>query len=175
MGFFPWMRSRRITARIVLIAAASVLPISSSLHAATPAAQQQADAADTLDLTNLQDQFEAIATRVAPSVVAISAAIETVTDADDAVRADALNGDKLERILERTTRTVGTGFVIDADGYILTNEHVIGEASQIWVTTDSRKVYPAIVVGSDPRADLAVLNISDGDMSEVMFENFFSF
>ena len=48
----------------------------------------------------------------------------------------------------------GSGFIVSPDGYILTNEHVIGEAEQLWITTDDHKVYPAIVVGSDPRADL---------------------
>jgi len=62
-----------------------------------------------------------------------------------------------------------TGFVIDADGYILTNEHVIGEAETVWVTTDDRKVYPAIVVGSDPRADLAVLKIPGANFPIVKF------
>jgi S1-C subfamily serine protease len=157
MGFFPWMRAKRIVVPVVLLAAALPLLVPSSLRAAPPA--QPSDNASTIDLTNLQSQFESVAARVAPSVVAISAAVETATDADDALRTDSLNTDKLERMLERITRTVGTGFVIDSDGYILTNEHVIGESSQIWVTTDNRKVYPAIVVGSDPRADLAVLKI----------------
>src|SRR5687768_14979353 len=70
-----------------------------------------------------------------------------------------MNTEKLERVLARGTRMVGTGMVIDPDGYILTNEHVVGEAEQLWVTTDDRKVYPAMVIGSDPRADLAVLKI----------------
>src|SRR5687768_16522572 len=70
-----------------------------------------------------------------------------------------MNTEKLERVLARGTRMVGTGMVIDPDGYILTNEHVVGEAEQLWVTTDDKKVYPAMVIGSDPRADLAVLKI----------------
>lgn len=132
-----------------------------------PEARAQ-EASSTLQLANLQQQFQTIADRVAPSVVAISVAA-TAADSDDLLRADALNPDKLESILERTTRTVGTGFVIDSDGYILTNEHVIGQASHIWITTDDRKVYPAIVVGSDPRADLAVLKTPARDLKPVTF------
>src|SRR5439155_11789612 len=75
------------------------------------------------------------------------------------VRSEEMNPEKLQSILDQTTRTVGTGFIFDSDGYILTNEHVVGEAEQLWVTTDDHKVYPAIIVGSDPRADLAVLKI----------------
>jgi serine protease Do len=116
------------------------------------------DPTDTLDLTGLQGKFQAIARRVAPCVVAISAA-ETASPADAMQRADDLNSKKLEEVLDKTTRTVGTGFIFDADGFILTNEHVIEESQQYWVTTDDHKVYPAIVVGADPRADLAVLKI----------------
>ena len=64
---------------------------------------------------------------------------------------------------------VGTGFFIDPEGYILTNEHVIGEAESIWITTDDRKVYPAIVIGSDPRSDMAILKIPAHEMPSVRF------
>jgi serine protease Do len=114
--------------------------------------------ASTLDLTGLQQQFAVVAERVSPCVVAISASC-TPIDSDDALRTENLNPQKLDNILSKTTRTVGTGFFVDADGFILTNEHVICEAEQLWVTTDDRKVYPAIVIGSDPRADLAILKI----------------
>ena len=122
----------------------------------------------TLELSHLQSQFRAIAEKVSPSVVAISAEV-TAPDADEAMQSEAINGDKLETLLDRTTRIVGTGFVIDPDGFILTNEHVIGEAGQIWVTTDDRRVYPAIVIGSDPRADLAVLKVPAQNLPAVRF------
>ncbi|MBC8106812.1 MAG: trypsin-like peptidase domain-containing protein [Anaerolineae bacterium] len=123
---------------------------------------------ETLELTNLQSRFESIAQNMAPSVVAISAAVAPV-DADDALRSEDLNAHKLDAILTRVTRTVGTGFVIDGNGFILTNEHVVGDAKQIWVTTDDQKVYPAIVVGSDPRSDLAVLKIPADKLKAVTF------
>ena len=116
------------------------------------------DPSGTLDITGLEQQFAAVAEQIGPSVVAISAT-GTAVDADDALRSDNLSSERLSGMLDRTTRTVGTGFVIDAGGYILTNEHVIGDAEQLWVTTDSKMVYPAIVVGSDPRMDLAVLKV----------------
>jgi S1-C subfamily serine protease len=122
----------------------------------------------TVDLAGLEQKFEAVARQVAPSVVAISAAC-TAIEGEDVLRTDSLNAEKLDGLLARTTRTVGTGFVVDSDGYILTNEHVIGEAQQLWVTTDDRKVYPAIVVGSDPRQDLAVLKIPATGLPVVTF------
>ncbi len=121
-------------------------------------AADTSEAPSTLDLTDLERHFEAVARRVAPSVVAISVALEG-DGSDLTLRSDRLTAERLNRVLDRTTRTVGTGFFVSRDGHVLTNEHVIGEAQQIWVTLDSGKIYPAIVVGSDPRCDLAVLKI----------------
>jgi len=80
-----------------------------------------------------------------------------------------MNPETLQELLDRTTRTVGTGFVIDSDGYIVTNEHVIEDSQQFWVTTDDHKVYPAVVVGADPRADLAVIKIPASHLPTVTF------
>ena len=53
----------------------------------------------------------------------------------------------------------GSGFVIDKDGHILTNYHVIADARQVEVTLHNRKKYKATVVGTDPAHDLAVIQI----------------
>ena len=123
---------------------------------------------DTLQLADLQSAFENVAKKAAPSVVAISASV-TAVDADDAVRSDDMSTQKLSSILDHVTRTVGTGFFVDANGYIVTNEHVIGDAEQIWITTDDHHVFPAVVVGSDPRGDLAVLKIPACNMPVAKF------
>jgi S1-C subfamily serine protease len=102
--------------------------------------------------------FQQVAARVSSSVVAISAT-EDPFDADLGSGADDINPAKLAGLLDTVDRTVGTGFIFDSDGYIVTNDHVVAKAQQLWVTTDSHKIYPAIVVSSDPRADLAVLKI----------------
>jgi len=54
----------------------------------------------------------------------------------------------------------GSGFVIDKDGHILTNYHVIADARQVEVTLHNRKKYKATIVGTDPSHDLAVIQIS---------------
>jgi serine protease Do len=56
----------------------------------------------------------------------------------------------------------GSGFFISADGYAVTNNHVIEGVKSVEVTTDSGKVYPAKVVGTDGRTDIALIKI-DGD------------
>ncbi len=58
----------------------------------------------------------------------------------------------------------GSGFVIDKDGHILTNYHVIADARQVEVTLHNRKKYKATVVGSDPAHDLAVIQIKAPDL-----------
>jgi S1-C subfamily serine protease len=58
----------------------------------------------------------------------------------------------------------GSGFVIDKDGHILTNYHVIEGAQQVEVTMHNRKKYRATVVGSDPAHDLAVIQIKATDL-----------
>jgi S1-C subfamily serine protease len=58
----------------------------------------------------------------------------------------------------------GSGFVIDKDGHILTNYHVIEDAQQVEVTMHNRKKYKATVVGTDPAHDLAVIQIKAPDL-----------
>jgi S1-C subfamily serine protease len=58
----------------------------------------------------------------------------------------------------------GSGFVIDRDGHILTNYHVIAEARQVEVTMHNRKKYKATVIGTDPAHDLAVIQIKAADL-----------
>ncbi len=58
----------------------------------------------------------------------------------------------------------GSGFLVDPDGYILTNNHVVKGASAVWVIMSDGRRYHAEIVGTDPETDVAVLkvNIDDG-------------
>lgn len=58
---------------------------------------------------------------------------------------------------------VGSGFVYRSDGYILTNHHVIANATDITVSFYDKKQYKAVLVGTDNLTDLAVLKIDAGD------------
>lgn len=55
---------------------------------------------------------------------------------------------------------LGSGFIVTADGYVVTNNHVIDKASSIMVTLDDGTQVPAKLVGADPKNDLAVLKIT---------------
>ncbi len=59
----------------------------------------------------------------------------------------------------RTMEAKGSGFIIDANGTIVTNNHVVKGASSVSVTLDDGTVLPAKVVGRDPRTDIAVLRV----------------
>ena len=57
-------------------------------------------------------------------------------------------------------RSLGSGFVIQSDGYILTNNHVVDGAEKIMVRLSNREEYEAELVGTDPRSDLALLKVT---------------
>src|SRR5689334_17872798 len=56
----------------------------------------------------------------------------------------------------------GSGFIISADGYAVTNNHVVEKAESVQVTTDDGKIHNAKVIGTDPRTDLALIKVEDG-------------
>ena len=64
----------------------------------------------------------------------------------------------------------GSGFFISADGYAVTNNHVVDKAKTVEVTTDDGKSYTAKVIGTDPKTDLALIKLDGrGDFPYVKF------
>ena len=59
------------------------------------------------------------------------------------------------------TMAQGSGFFISADGYIVTNNHVVDHATEVTVTTSDGKTLAAKVIGADPTTDLALLKVND--------------
>ncbi len=58
---------------------------------------------------------------------------------------------------------LGTGFIIDKEGYILTNNHVIEKADEIKVTLDDEREFQAKIIGRDPETDVALIKIDGAD------------
>ena len=73
----------------------------------------------------------------------------------------------------RKYRQVGTGsgVLISLDGYIITNNHVIENATEIEITLNTKKTYKAELIGSDPTNDIALLKIEGKEFDYIPFGN----
>jgi S1-C subfamily serine protease len=91
-----------------------------------------------------------VAARIRPAVVHIT---------NEQVALDQRNRPTLQEA------GIGTGFVFDSKGYILTNYHVIEGARSLRVSLTDRRTFPAKLIGSDPETDLAVLQIEVSDLA----------
>jgi serine protease Do len=70
------------------------------------------------------------------------------------------NGQRVPRKFKQEMKGLGTGMLIDSKGNILTNNHVVGGATDIKVLLADGSSYPAKIVGTDPKTDLAVIHIT---------------
>ena len=82
---------------------------------------------------------------------------------------DGQRGDRSERGQRprQFGQSLGSGFFISADGYVVTNNHVIDKASEVQVTMDDGKTLDAKVIGTDPKTDLALLKVEGSDFPYV--------
>src|ERR1700737_4229108 len=129
--------------------------------------------------------FADIVERVKPSVISVKVNInEKVASKDDGGNNDDSPfqpGSPMERFFRRfggpdglppgmrgaprgghAVTGQGSGFFISADGYAVTNNHVVDGADKVEVTTDDGKIYKAKVIGTDARTDLALIKVEGG-------------
>jgi serine protease Do len=145
----------------------SMLSASTSAHAV---------AVDTSGLqTSAMPSFAPVVDRVKPAVVAVK-----VNIVDAAATSGDLNSQmenlppEVQQFFKRfggqetTPQTrprhelaLGSGFIISADGYVVTNNHVVQNAKSVTVTMDDGKTLDAKVIGTDPKTDLALLKITE--------------
>jgi len=120
--------------------------------------------------------FAEVAKKVEPAVVSIDtkskmpqvAANESVKPGENSDVMDYLR----RQMQQRPVHAVGSGFIVDKSGYIITNNHVIADAARITVKIDSGEEFDAKVVGTDDQTDLAILKIDAGrDLPFVRFGN----
>ncbi|GAM09180.1 putative periplasmic serine endoprotease DegP-like [Geobacter sp. OR-1] len=120
------------------------------------------------DIMVSQQAFMAVAKTVTPSVVNIS----TVTRKrviqpffEFSPFFDDFFGGGQPRPRYRKESSLGSGFIINKEGYIITNDHVVKNAETIQVKLSNDKVYNARIVGEDPKTDIAVIKlIGAGDL-----------
>jgi serine protease Do len=121
-------------------------------------------------LQDLSEAFATVAEHVKPSVVYIQAQRTEQTGPQR-----ALPG--MEGLFPRypqepeIERGSGSGFIVSADGYILTNNHVVEGAEQVLVRLLDRREFKAKLIGSDPNTDVAVLKIDAKGLPPVALGN----
>ncbi len=111
--------------------------------------------------------FKEIADKVKPSVVNIST-VQVLKRNVDPFYDQFFDDDILERFfgIPKGTfkrRSLGSGFIVDKKGYIMTNSHVVEEADEITVKLYNQKEYKAKIVGIDKETDVAVIKINSVD------------
>ncbi len=116
-----------------------------------PAAAQSARARPDAVAESRSTAIVRAARRVAPAVVAVSVLRR------ERVRRASFFEDYF--LPFRETRGLGSGFVVNADGTVLTNHHVVENAAQILVTLPDGRDFEARLAGADPRTDVAVLEL----------------
>lgn len=72
---------------------------------------------------------------------------------------------------KQQVKELGSGYIISPDGYIVTNDHVAGNASEITVTTTAGKQYKAKLVGTDAASDICLLKVDAKNLPHVTFGN----
>ena len=118
---------------------------------------------------NTPESFADLAEKLMPSVVNISTTQTIVTNINP-FPFEFPPGSPFEDLFKefstpqkRKASALGSGFIIDAKGIVVTNNHVIQEAEDIMVTVNGEKEYKAKIIGQDPLSDLAVLEIQSKD------------
>jgi len=72
---------------------------------------------------------------------------------------------------QRRRRGSGSGVIINADGYIVTNNHVVADAVEIHVTLNDNREYEATIIGTDPTTDLALIKINEDNLPTLAMVN----
>ncbi|MBW2450914.1 MAG: Do family serine endopeptidase, partial [Deltaproteobacteria bacterium] len=111
------------------------------------------------ELLAAQRAFIEVSTQVTPAVVNIRAERITSTRRLGPLFEDFFGDLFRQPPTERREQSLGSGFLISSDGYILTNEHVISAAEQIKVRLPDRRVLAGEVIGVDPKTDVAVIKV----------------
>jgi serine protease Do len=138
-------------------------------------------------LVALDNAVEAVASRVTPAVVSVSvtAKVNANEPSDDGMPAQGQVPPGLQQFFgfgspfqgqgmpqqPQVEHGVGSGIIISPDGYIVTNNHVVNDATQIRVTMHDRRVFTARLVGVDKLNDLAVIKIDAKDLPSVPWGN----
>ena len=133
--------------------------------------------AQPIQLSGVQNQLPSFADmveKVKPAVVSVRVKTQTVAneggrDLEDLppglrrfFREYGEQGQGPGRPQPRQGMSQGSGFFVSQDGYVVTNNHVVQNAVEVQLVTDTGKTLEAKVIGTDPRTDLALLKVTEG-------------
>lgn len=128
-------------------------------------------------IDNLSSAFEGVAKLVEPGVVNISTEqiIHAGGPSQDPFR-DMFGGNSpfgffFNQPRDFKQRSLGSGFIVDPRGYILTNNHVVDDASKIKVKLQDGRQLDGTVVGKDPQTDLAIVKVNASDLPTLRLAN----
>lgn len=144
------------------------LPINNQL---TSAQEKESNACDSKSLFHLPPQsFTTVAKKCTPAVVFIKAEGSEEPEYEKMNPSDPLSDEFFHRFFgaprsqkKQSPASQGSGFFVSADGYILTNAHVVKGANKITVYFDGGKELDAVLVGLDPHTDVAVIKAEGSD------------
>ncbi|HKW75439.1 MAG TPA: DegQ family serine endoprotease [Terriglobales bacterium] len=148
-------------------------PTDANAASAAPAAPALDDQSVTA-LVSLDHAMETLASHVTPAVVNV-----TVTSKQKPSRQQQEEEGPLQQFFgpfgfgpqmrpgPQIEHGLGSGIIISPDGYIVTNNHVIEGETDIRVTMNDRRVFPAKLIGADPLTDLAVIKINGSNLASV--------
>jgi len=116
-----------------------------------------------------ESPFVGVVDKALPAVVFVDVKKKLTRNEDQGAQDEFFHrffGDSPNRRPQRVPSS-GSGFVVDAEGHILTNNHVVSNADHITVTLNDKRTFKAMVVGTDPETDVAVIKIQ-GDRLPVL-------
>lgn len=160
---------RRRASRFALMSAAAALAFGAAIGAPVGKAFAEAPAV-TAAAPSGPASFADVVERVKGAVVAIK--VKAYEESHSPFEGQEMSpDDPMYRFFKRfgetpqkhMTQSQGSGFIISADGYVVTNNHVVEHASEVEVALDDGRSLPAKVIGVDKRTDLALLKVTDGN------------
>jgi serine protease Do len=147
---------------VLVLAALTLVSCNRNRYTSGPAETRQTPTGPLISYADMVDH-------VAPAVVTIRAsrrvrAPQQFPFMDDPFFRQFFGGGVPRRPQSEVQRALGSGVIVQPDGHILTNHHVIDGAEDIKVDLNSKRTYSARIVGSDAPSDLAVLKINASDL-----------